>query len=336
MRKLLCLFLSGCLLLCGLAWSAGGEETPAPAQEALSTPAPDEGPEETLVPLQTPGAAQETRIAPLDELPDYVEWLLEIARGELGYREERSGATKYGVWTGDPTAEWCAEFLCWCVDQVDRQHGTQLLNSIYPYYTGTNTGRDWFLKQGRYIARKGTVPGWGSQWNKITGEAIAKNSYIPQPGDWMFFSTSALGDTTHVAMVEYCAYDEQGGVRVHVIEGNNPDSVARNVYSIDHWAILGYGTVYDLADITLRFGSAGEKVMALQSELVEAGLLEGQYITGRYGALTEQAVKQLQRKAGLSESGVANRETRLALKDYIAQRYREHPELWVVEQDENP
>ena len=137
-------------------------------------------------------------------------------------------------------------------------------------------------------------------------------------------------------MVEYCAYDEQGGVRVHVIEGNNPDSVARNVYSIDHWAILGYGTVYDLADITLRFGSAGEKVKALQSELVDAGLLEGQYITGRYGALTEQAVKQLQRQAGLSESGVANRETRLALKDYIAQRYREHPELWVVEQDENP
>ena len=149
--------------------------------------------------------AEEARIVPLHQPPEYVEWLLDAARNELGYTEEKSGVTKYGTWTGEPNAEWCAEFLCWCVHQVDKQHGTSLLYNTYPYYTGTNTGRDWFIKQGRYIARKGTVPGWGSQWLTGSEEALQKNSYIPLPGDWVFFSTNSLGDTTHVAMVEYCA-----------------------------------------------------------------------------------------------------------------------------------
>ena len=98
---------------------------------------------------------------------------------------------------------------------------------------------------------------------------MEKNSYIPQPGDWVFLTDNAEGDTSHVALVEYCARDESGRVLVHVIEGNNvtkpaPQSVARNVYPLDYWKILGYGTVHDLADITLRFGCDGPKVTALQ------------------------------------------------------------------------
>ena len=274
---------------------------------------------------------EETRITPAHQLPEYVEWLLDTARNELGYKEERSGVTKYGTWSGDPIAEWCAEFLCWCVYQVDQQHGTSLLNNTYPNYTGTNVGRDWFLKQGRYIARTGTVPGWGSQWLKGEEKGIAKNSYIPLPGDWMFFSTNSTGDTTHVAMVEYCSYDENGKVQVHVIEGNNPEAVARNVYDIDHWAILGYGTVYDLADVVLRFGNDGAKVSALQSKLVALGLMEAQYITGRYGAITTQAIKDFQKLAGLNQSGIANHETQLLLHAHVVEMNRQNPESWVVE-----
>ena len=255
-------------------------------------------------------------------MPDYVLWLLDIARGEIGYTEERSGVTKYGTWAGYPTAEWCAEFQCWCVNQVDKLYGAKLLNKVYPNYSGTNVGRDWFISQGRYIARTGSVPGYGSEWWRDTLLPIEKNSYIPQPGDWVFLTDNASGDTSHVAMVEYCAYDAEGNVRLHVIEGNNvtkpaPQGVERNDYAIDYWRILGYGTVYDLADMTLKFGHAGPKVVELQKELVQAGLLEERYTTGKYGAITTDCIKTVQRQAGIQETGIANLETRLALQRMI-------------------
>ncbi len=264
----------------------------------------------------------EELIAPAFPVPDYVLWLLDAAREEIGYTEERSGVTKYGTWAGFPTAEWCAEFQCWCVYQVDRLHSTKLLNRVYPNYSGTNVGRDWFIAQGRYIARTGNLPGYGSQWWRDTGAPIEKNGYIPQPGDWVFLTDNAAGDTSHVAMVEYCAYDAEGRVRLHVIEGNNvtkpaPQSVERNDYAIDYWRILGYGTVYDLADMTLKFGHSGPKVTQLQKELVQAGLLEERYTTGRYGAITTECVKTIQRQAGIPENGIANLETRMALRRLI-------------------
>ena len=216
-------------------------------------------------------------------------------------------------------AEWCAEFQCWCVSRVDQQYGTHLLNRVYPNYSGTNVGRNWFIDQGRYIARTGSLPGYGVQWWKGSDRAIPANGYIPQPGDWMFLSDNASYDTSHVALVEYCAYDEDGRVRVHVIEGNNvlkpaPQGVERNDYALDSWRILGYGTVYDLADWTLKFGHSGPKVKELQQELVQAGLLEERYTTGKFGAITQDCIKTVQRQYGIQETGIANLETRIALR----------------------
>ena len=310
-RLLICCLLAATMLLSAQA------EAPLPVPPAQAAEGLAEG---------------ESVIPPAYPVPDYVEWLLDTARGELGYTEEKNGTTKYGAWTGTPTAEWCAEFLCWCVHQVDAKQSTKLLNQAYPYYTGTNVGRNWFLTQGRYISRKGTVPNWGSQWMKGVETPLEKNSYVPQPGDWVFFSNSATGDTTHVAMVEYCARDESGKIRIHVIEGNNPDAVARNIYPLDYWAILGYGTVYDLADITLRFGNDGEKVIALQKELVAAGLLEAQYVTGKYGAITTQAIKDFQKERGLAETGIANQPTQLALHAHVVELSKRNPENWKVQE----
>lgn len=272
--------------------------------------------------------SRETIIAPAGPLPAYVETLLQIARQEIGYTEEKNGVTKYGIWSGDPAAEWCAEFLCWCVDQADQKGNTHLLNSVYPNYSGTNTGKNWFIRQGRYVARKGRIENWGSQWFIGSDTVMEKNSYIPQPGDWMFFSTSATGDTTHVAMVEYCAYDENGRVQVHVIEGNNPSAVARNVYPVDYWATLGYGTFGDVAGVTMKFGNEGEKVRALQQMLVEAELIESQYTTGRFGAITQNAIRSFQRLMGLAETGIADLTTQRMLKEYARQKYLDNPENW--------
>ena len=176
-----------------------------------------------------------------------------------------------------------------------------------------------------------SLPTWGSQWFSGESQPMEKNGYIPLPGDWVFFSTNATGDTTHVAMVDYCSYDEFGDVQVHVIEGNNPSAVARNVYPINYWAILGYGTVYDLADVVMRFGNDGEKVKELQRELVQAGLMDAQYVTGRYGSITTQAIKDFQKMMGLNESGVANHETQLKLHDYIVKLSKQNPANWVVD-----
>ena len=276
----------------------------------------------------------ETRLAPDSPVPDYVEKLLDVAREELGYEEDRYKNTKYGIWAGDPDAEWCAEYLCWCVDQTDQRNGTALLNNVYPLYSASNTGRNWFIRQGRYIARSGFVPDWGSQWYTETGERIEKNTYIPQPGDWMFFSINAAGDTSHVAMVEFCTADENGKVHVHVLEGNNPDRVARNSYPIDNWAIQGYGTVSEKAGFTLRAGNEGLLVSALQRKLVLLGFLDGQYITGKFGSLTAQAVKDFQKTYGITVTGIAGQETQQTMDELMKEYYRQHPELWSVDLDD--
>ncbi len=261
---------------------------------------------------------------------DYVEWLLETARKEIGEGEDSRGRTKYGIWAGVPDAEWCAEFLCWCVDQVDKQHGTQLLKKQYPLYSASNVGKNWFIREGRYISRTGFVSDWGSQWLIGSENLLQRNEYIPQPGDWVFFSVNANKDTSHVALVEFCTVDSTGAVKVHVIEGNNPDKVARRAYPIDNWAILGYGTVRDLADFTLRTGNEGVKVTALQEKLSTIGYLEAQYITGKFARITCDAVKRFQKEHGIQETGVAGHETLLKLDEAVRQYYHDHPEIWSV------
>ena len=235
--------------------------------------------------------AEEDVIPPQWDVPDYVTYLLEVASAEVGYTEDH-GWTKYGEWIGDPYCQWCAEFLGWCVDQVDQQYGTSLLNQIFPLYTGSNEGRAWFITAGRFVVRKGIVEEWGNEWLKGADSYISPGDYIPQPGDWVFLTFTGGVDTDHVAMVEYCSRDpESGAVRIHVIEGNAPVAVARNTYSLLDGRILGYGTVHDVADITMHFGNRGEKVRQLQEKLVYLGLLDPEYVNGTFGNATNKALQ---------------------------------------------
>ena len=274
-----------------------------------------------LMLLLSSALGEEELLSPAYPVPQYVEWLLDIARDELGYTEGRDLYTKYGEWAGDPYAEWCAEFLCWCVDQVDRQHGTHLLTQVYPKYSGMNTGMNWFIHQGRFIARNGVVPGWGSQWFYGQEDRMAAASYIPQPGDWVFYTFDDSGNTAHVAMVEYCTRDERGTVTAHVIEGNLPDKVQRNTHQLNDWRVLGYGTVRDLAGVVLNSRSSGKKVERLQQMLAALGYLDAQYITGNYGSATAQAVRSFQSDTGKSPTGIANHHTQDALSIMYWQDY---------------
>ena len=288
-----------------------------------------------LIFLLAPTAfAEDERIEPAWPVPDYVEHLLQVASEEVGYTEDH-GRTKYGAWAGDPAAQWCAEFLCWCVDQVDQRWNTALLRNVYPFYTSSNTGLRWFLRAGHYVVRKGKVEGWGYQWLKGHSSFIRSGDYVPQPGDWVFFNWSGGSDTQHVAMVEYCSRDlSTARISVHVIEGNNPDSVKRNSYDLNSLAIIGYGTVHDVADITMGFGNQGEKVRILQERLSYLGYLNPENITGRFGDSTSEGLRTWQADHGLAANGIANMKTQQFLEaEYIA-RYETDPGIWSVVDDE--
>ncbi len=285
----------------------------------------------TALMLAAASCARAETIIPHGESPDFVQALLTVAEGELGYVEGGNNYSKYGVWSGDPNAAWCAEFICWCVDQLDQQQGTQLLTTVYPKYSGQNTGRDWFIKRGRFVYRKAVCPDWGYQWMKGSDRYLSKNEYIPRPGDLMFFSYNEAGDTEHVALVEYCTRNEYGEVIIHVIEGNNPDRVQRNTYPLDNSQVLGFGLCQDLTDTVMRFGNEGDKVLALQQDLYELGYLEERHITGVYGSNTKKAVMDFQDQLNETTSmGIADRITQQAIEQAIYEKRLEAPETWLV------
>ena len=221
-----------------------------------------------LFALLLPAAAcADDVIPPQWEVPDFVAAVLDVARGEIDYKEGPHNYSKYGEWSGDPYTQWCAEFVCWCVDQVDQREGTSLLNTQWPLYTSSNTGKNWFIRNGRYISRNGYLDNWGYQWFKGSDSFITPGDYIPQPGDWVFFTWDSDTDTDHVAMVEYCTRGMDGDVIIHVIEGNNPDKVQRNNYMLSNKRILGFGTVHDVADWTMRSGCSGERCVSCRRSL---------------------------------------------------------------------
>lgn len=275
-------------------------------------------------------STDETRLRPRWPVPEYVIRLLEVADSEIGYREGPHGYSKFGEYWGDPYAQWCAEFLCWCVDQVDKTYGTELLKNVYPLYSGQNTGMKWFIKQGRWIARNGNLDEWGYQWFKGENQFITAGEYIPQPGDWVFFSWTSDGNTSHVAMVEYATVDSQGNVSIHCIEGNNPVSVARVTYSTADKKILGYGTVHDVADWTMRPGNSGAKVTELQQKLVYLGYLAEDSITGHYGTNTQEAISRFQTANGLKVLGIANIETQRQLNQLCEEKRFLDADAWQV------
>lgn len=288
-----------------------------------------------LLCLSTGSAEEaETVLSPSELVPDYVRWLLEVAAGEVGYREGDHGWSKYGDWAGDPYAQWCAEFLCWCVDQVDQQHGTHLLGRVYPLYSGQNTGRSWFIRAGRFAVRSGEVDGWGYEWLKGHDSFLRTGDYVPQPGDYMFFTWTSGSDTDHVALVEYCSRTTGGKTLVHVIEGNNPAGVARNVYSLYDSQILGYGTVHDLVDITMRYGNSGEKVRQLQESLAYLGYLEPRFVTGDFGNATASAVRAYQAAHRLKTNSIANLQTQRMIQDEEETKRNQDPATWTVVDEE--
>jgi hypothetical protein len=236
--------------------------------------------------------------------------VLKVAQEEIGYTEgPLSNQTKYGEWFCGGRVSWCAEFLTWCVDQVDRRYGTELMDTVFPRYGGPSTGAPFFMEKGRFISDDGKIPTSGMlQWLTGSDHYLEPNEYIPYPGDYIwFYYYSRYEGTDHVALVEGVSKDEDGNIVVHVIEGNNPDSVQRAEYGLTDKSIYGYGTPVRRAYSNLRLYVEGDDVLSLQSDLISLGyytMEEGQ--EGFFSEAVQAAVKQLQHDAGLAADGVVD------------------------------
>lgn len=258
-----------------------------------------------------------------------IQRFIKVAQEELGYKEAKDGTTKYGIWAKDPQAQWCAEFICWSINKTDEKFNSHLLNRVYPNYSGQNVGRDWFISKGRYINRSGILPDWGYQWLRSTASRIEKNSYIPKSGDLVFFSYDGSFNTDHVALVEYVSYEDKP--MIHVIEGNNPSSVARNVYPIDKSQILGYGTYSNDIITTMRIGNKGDNVKELKKMLSALSFLQEEQIDTNFDSVCYYALMQYQSSRGIDKNlGIADYATQIRLEKEYKKLVFYDKDSWLV------
>ena len=242
--------------------------------------------------------------------------LLKVAQEEIGYVEgPLPDESKYGTWFNGGRVAWCAEFITWCVDQVDKRYGTELLGKLYPMYGGSKDGAPFFMEKGRFISDTGQLPTREKQWIFGSDHYLKANEYIPHPGDYIwFYYYSRKQGTDHVALVEGVSRDAKGNIQVHVIEGNNPDRVQRAVYPLTYKGIYGFGTPVKRAYSNLRLYNQNDDVVDLQKSLAELGYYQQE--EGRAGQFTKDlkaAVQKLQKAYGISPTGIVDMKTRAVL-----------------------
>jgi hypothetical protein len=121
------------------------------------------------------------------------------------------GGEPYWSWYGfSSRAEWCACFVSWCANEAG-----YIDAGVIPKFAGCQSqGVPWFEERGLW----------------------RDSSYIPAPGDIIFFDWGGDGKADHVGIVEYAEGDY-----VYTIEGNTSDSCARRTYRLDSASVMGYG-----------------------------------------------------------------------------------------------
>lgn len=165
------------------------------------------------------------------------------------------------------------------------------------------------------------------------GRWIEDENRTPNPGEIIFYdwedsgSGDNRGSSDHVGIVEKV---ENG--KITVIEGNYSNSVKRRVISVNGKYIRGYGAPkYDAEENVkpttdedtsnggntvnvelnvLKNGSSGDQVKAVQRMLYCLGYSLGSNpIDGSFGSLTDTAVRNYQKKNGLTSDGVVGKAT---------------------------
>ena len=216
------------------------------------------------------------------------EELINIALKELGYKEGKNNATKYGHWYGLDNNPWCAMFVSWCANKAG------IGTDIIPKYAGCGTGWKWFKKRG----------------------LTSKN---PQRGDIVFFKPTIIGATSsHTGIVV-----DVSDTYVYTVEGNsgtNTDGVYKHTYKKNYNKFLGFAHPKYLGDTysgnypTLpsrgyfKKGDTGANVKLLQQLL---NWINGDklVIDGIIGNKTINSVKKFQKNYALVVDGLFGKRT---------------------------
>lgn len=233
--------------------------------------------------------------------------IISAALSQLEHEEGEKGYTKYGQWYGIPYGHWCDMFVSWCATQA------ALPKSIFPRSAGCTTHVRMFNKIGRYQV-----------------SAARGGSYVPQPGDVIFFydydQYPAANVVRHVGVV-LCV--ENGNV--FTIEGNTltprldysksgksvpgkyeylqpKDYVAIKYYPLNSRQIHGYGVPdYTVRESLAHYGFVDlgkyEPLRAAFTSLSFGGVMPGTSsytFSPRYGMTRGDFVQMLMKLYSLS------------------------------------
>ena len=155
------------------------------------------------------------------------------------------------------------------------------------------------------IARKGGTSASSSN----SGSALKLNSKgtrvtqlqqdLKQLGFYYAEITGNFGEKTEAAVKKF---QESRGLTVNGVAGTS------TLNAIASAITKAGGSTSGSTGGVMRLGSTGDDVRALQQNLTILGYYYGD-VTGRYGSLTQQAVKKFQKAKGMTDDGVAGTTT---------------------------
>ena len=156
---------------------------------------------------------------------NYANDLLAIAETQVGYTADnafifqdgyKAYYSRYGEWYGVPYGNWCVMFISFCANYAG------ILGTILPRHASSSGLMSDFQARGAY-------------------HTVA-SGYVPAKGDIVFMDYIGKGQATHAGIVRSGSIDT-----VQTIEGNTSKGVAKKSYSRTDPAILGFGSLQEMA-----------------------------------------------------------------------------------------
>lgn len=196
-------------------WQEESQASSAP-EELLETSGGEESESEQLLPPESEDGSLET----------FVDWAIWYGWQEPTFPVREDGSTVYGELFDDPYAQWCTEFLLYCLQKAEDRLGTSYLDSVYPWYPYAYSCGLWFKAYYHYFDA---------------------GTYTPERGDMVFFDSYGIGYPDHVGMVTDVVYEEDGKAQIITMEGNIPTDEVPQIRSrqmdADDEIIVGYGSI---------------------------------------------------------------------------------------------
>lgn len=207
--------------------------------------------------------------------------LLVVAKSQLGYQEstknyvvveeeETKGYTRYGDWYGDAYGDWCAMFASFCLNYAE------IPENVLGYEANC---QKWVEKlQERDLEAEETKTEDQEEPDKLYQFS---GTYIPKPGDLVFFEVSVENQANHIGIVSEVILTEEDSSeddedkeksigQIKTVEGNASDAVSERTYQLEDESILGYAVLPENPDYVPPVGADEE----LSTEFTEDGTTE--------------------------------------------------------------